>query len=348
MKKLWLFLFCITALILFTNEAHATHASYDTIECPVCSNSFKTQLLTSSNSFGGHDRDLMKYASGDQPILISPITCNKCYYSGYENDFKASEANLSDAIKKAILSEKNLKPCHAPIKDANSLSGAGHIPAFARYDLIAQSYKLRGKDSEEIFGQYLSASWAARMEAGLLINLNESVKLDIYSWVEKNIETSEITAAEKNAAYVEIIFARRLVEKAKKTTGPDLEKCLMGAILLFRDHGENAEVEKLLPILQKSMAAEKFEKFAKILKETIEIERNFQKKAIEILMSKLESGKKIKYEDQKAYLYYIVAELSRRTLEYDKAKIFYKKAGELNKLPPPIDKYVKEQLELCN
>ncbi len=75
-------------------------------------------------------------------LSLIPMTCSHCLYSGYLSDFlekgkgDASE-KISKKLRKAILDEKLLKPM-SPIKKGTPSSS---IPAFVKYDLIAQMLK---------------------------------------------------------------------------------------------------------------------------------------------------------------------------------------------------------------
>ncbi|HOD43052.1 MAG TPA: DUF2225 domain-containing protein, partial [Candidatus Wallbacteria bacterium] len=105
-----------TALLIFifslalSSAVFATNFSTQDLQCPVCGNKTSAKSLMSTNSFGGHDRDFLSYATGDQPVLILPVSCEKCYYSGFESDFGTIETKTLSKLKDEILNKKGIKP----------------------------------------------------------------------------------------------------------------------------------------------------------------------------------------------------------------------------------------------
>ncbi|OHB65887.1 MAG: hypothetical protein A2Y77_02510 [Planctomycetes bacterium RBG_13_62_9] len=66
--------------------------------------------------------------------------------------------DIPKAVKEQILRQKVLKP----LIQIEAGTKPYEIPAYVRYDLIAQTYQLLGKAKEVIAHQFLSASWATR------------------------------------------------------------------------------------------------------------------------------------------------------------------------------------------
>ncbi len=341
------------ALLIFifsfslSSAVFATNFSSQDMQCPVCGTKVQAKSLMSTNSFGGHDRDFLSYATGDQPVLILPVSCVKCYYSGFESDFGTIEAKTLSKLKDEILNKKGINPPETILYDMKSDTAAVKaIPAFIKYDMIAQTYKLLDKGTSEIFAQYISAAWAVRLERELYFDMMGSEAQRTMEWMRKNIDMSSIDTSENNNAAAELATGRLLMQRAQGLAGEDLLYCSLGALFLLRSHGENREAEKVLELVRPSLSGERYELMEKKIRESIALERKYQRMAADFLEADLVSGA-IKGESQQAQMYYMAGELNRRCLDFEKARKHFEEAIKLGKLTPPIDKYVKEQLELC-
>ena len=62
-----------------------------TFTCPLCGESFETELVTSSNSFGPLHSDLYREASGTQPVCFFAHSCTSCGFSGFDGDFQPQQ-----------------------------------------------------------------------------------------------------------------------------------------------------------------------------------------------------------------------------------------------------------------
>ena len=347
-KFLIICLTLIFTLSMLNGFAQATNFTSEQAVCPLCGNKVKINSLMSTNSFGGHDRDFLSYASGDQPLIILPITCDKCYYSGYDRDFETVESLILVKLKDEILTKKNIVAPVSILYDlkASPSPAVSPIPAFIKYDLIAQTYKIMGKETSEIFSQYLNAAWALRLERELCFDLRSIEAQNAVVWMRKNIDLTSIDTTENNNAAAELATGLLLLKRSAGLAGDDLLNCSLGALFLLRTHGENKEAEKALENLRTVLKPELFNSLEKKVKESIALERKYLGLALEALKSDIAAGK-IKGDFQLAQIYYLAGELSRRCLDFNEAKLYYKKASSLNKLNPPIDRYAKEQLELC-
>jgi hypothetical protein len=350
MKKITtIFLAVIFTLTLFYGFSAATNFTPEQAECPLCGNKVKINSLMSTNSFGGHDRDFLSYASGDQPLLILPAACDKCYYSGYSKDFETVEAEVLAKLKDEILTKKNISPPSGILYElkAATAPASASMPAFIKYDLIAQTYKIAGKETSEIFSQYLNAAWALRLAHELCFDLRSPEAQNAVVWMRKNIDLTSIDTTENNNAASELATGRLLLKRSAGLAGDDLLNCSFVALFFLRSHGENREAEKALENLRHVLNPALFDTLEKKVKESIALERKYLRLALEALESDLAAGK-ITGDFQLAQMYYLAGELCRRCLDFGAAKKYYQKADSLQKLTAPIDRYAKEQQELCD
>ncbi|MFX0199966.1 MAG: DUF2225 domain-containing protein [Candidatus Hodarchaeota archaeon] len=337
-SKRYLLILIVTAVVVqvhFVDESHATTKRKTQLTCPVCEERFDDFVLMSTNTFGGQDRDFLSRASGDQPVLIYPKTCPQCLYSGYPDDFKA----VSDAIKEQILQKGALKPMIQISQESKS----SEIPASIKYDLIAQTYRLRAKPEKTIAQQFLSASWATRIEARVpLAILDKKISKKVHQW-QSNRWKREEAAKHRNRVLYQIQNARGYIEAAKSSEGEEKLIATLAAIVTFRSYGENTEAQKALPILKKIIPNKQFSDFEKHLNESIARERHFQMKAL-LLFEKVVQTEEDKKE--KACFTYLCGELHRRLENWDKARKYYMECLKIDGCPGWLAKWVKEQREL--
>ncbi|MHC4168209.1 MAG: DUF2225 domain-containing protein [Planctomycetota bacterium] len=337
-SKRYLPILILTAVVIqvhFVDESHATTKRKSQFTCPVCENRFDGFVLSSTNTFGGQDRDFLTRARGDQPVLIYPKTCPECFYSGYPADFKS----VSEVVKEQILRKGALKPMHPISKEAESYE----IPASVRYDLIAQTYRLIAKPEKTIAHQFLSASWATRMESALpLVISGKEVVTKLRRW-KRDQSKAKAAARRENPVLLQIQNARDYVETAKSSEGEVQLIAVLAAIETFRLYGENTEAENALPILNKIMPETQFSEFEKHLNESIARERHFQRKALLLFERVVQTEED---EKEKACLTYLCGELHRRLENWDKSRKYYIQCLQIEGRPSWLEKLVREQREL--
>jgi len=315
--------------------------------CPVCGNKPEGYMISSTNTFGGKDRDFFARAVGDEPVVFVPTTCPKCFYSGYAVDFGSvagdskPEVEISEAVKEQVLCEKALKPMVEIAEGAKSYE----IPAYVRYDLIAQTFQLRGKADEFVAWQFLKASWAIRAESRLPATLlGEELLREITEWKTSHWDREEATMVKTSDwALCEIAKARQHWAAAKSLEGEPRVVAALAAIGTLRSHGENAEARKVLPILKTAMPAGQYEEFEQFLNESIKLEQHFQSKAVS-LFEKVADTK----EDgtERACLTYLCGELYRRLESWEEADVCYRKCLEVEGRPDWLEDWVSEQRNL--
>jgi uncharacterized protein (DUF2225 family) len=109
-------------------------------------NSFHSQAVLSTNSFGGKRTDFHERAVGAQPLPYLIHTCSRCGYSGTERDF-GDEADVSPTIKEHVWDEL------APKLPNGALIGSD------KYEFAAKVAIWQGQDPRRVADLMLRASW---------------------------------------------------------------------------------------------------------------------------------------------------------------------------------------------
>lgn len=68
--------------------------------CPLCGNTFDSQLIMSTNSMGKMHSDFYKEAAGAQPVCYFVHTCTNCGYTGFEGDFQPE--SFTDEFRRLV------------------------------------------------------------------------------------------------------------------------------------------------------------------------------------------------------------------------------------------------------
>lgn len=327
----------LVAVMLLCVLASATTLSKIQATCPVCTNQFAAYVLNSTNSFGGQDRDFLTYAVGSQPVWIRPITCSQCLYSGYAGDF---EKELTPEQRDKFAQKNSLKPllAIAPGTDYRE------IPAWVRYDLIAQVYTILERDKGAIADQYLNASWAVRM-SGLPISdiLGNDVLTSIDDKISASYEHTE--SRKKNRALYEIDLAGKLKDAGQSLAEDEMVVTCLSALILFRNHGENSEAETCLSLAKTAMFPEKYAQLEKAFHESVARERDFQRKAAQLFAMVL-AEKEASEEYPPAIVLYLCGELQRRLENWKEAGVYYDSAVKEPNVPDWLLQYMEEQKKL--
>jgi len=116
--------------------------------CALCGTEFESDVITSTNTFGGKDSEFRVYAFGLQPLRFILAMCPKCGYTSYShkehltfNEMQAIEALLKSEITKSI-DEKM------------------QYSAFKFY-IYARILEVRKASIMKIARAYLNAAWIA-------------------------------------------------------------------------------------------------------------------------------------------------------------------------------------------
>ena len=116
------------------------------LRCPICDTRFKSQQVTSTNSFGGKRTDFHERAAGTQPLPYLIHMCNRCGYSGAERDF-TDEADVTPVLKEHVWSEL------APALTAVAISGS------EKYEAAAKVAEWQALESRHVADLLLRAAW---------------------------------------------------------------------------------------------------------------------------------------------------------------------------------------------
>jgi len=302
--------------VLSAAVAYATTTRSVSLTCPVCGEKVAALVIMSTNTFGGQDSDLLTLARGSQPILILPIACTNCYYAGYKDDFEKG-LKAPDTVRPQL--RKTLKP-PLPIRHTGQTMD---VPAWARYDLAAQTCTVTGQQAEVVAITYHRASWAVRLTADPLADSPEGVREKVRSLIQDRLRSEKRA---DNQAAQETEFGRQLTRQLDTASQPDRLVIGLAAIALLRRHGENPLAAETLGKLKGLMQAEDFQRLDKNLTESIERERTYQKKAL-ALIEKLANDQQTK-DEKRALFMYLGGELNRRLGQPQEARAWFQKAGE--------------------
>ncbi len=328
MKK---FLLSVNFAMLILLGVFATTSHQEEVKCPACGSTVKLEVLSSTNNLGGMDWDFCSRAGGAQPILLIPGTCPNCYYSGYYGDF-GKDVEIPKEVKQKITKDKMLKPL-LEMKD-------DRIPAYVKYDLIAQTCILTGKDDLRIGDQYLRGSWAVR-----LIWWSNMLPDDVQKEVDDILEEHRKSKGDYergNDAAIRTEWGYELSAKVPGLSGNKKAYTALAAIYLLKTFGENPEVIKLLPAVKSGLKAEDYTKYEKDIMDSINQERYFQKKAVEFYEKGLPTLTK---DDEISSMNYSIAELYRRLGENEKAKKYYGESLKKGEMPEHFKIYIEGQLK---
>jgi tetratricopeptide (TPR) repeat protein len=355
MKKNILFL--SLSLIFPLNFLNATTASKVELKCPVCEKACKGFELMSTNSFGGQDRDFFNRARGAQSIILLPVTCGSCLFSGYTNDFK--KPVISIELKKKILKDKILK---APdlskslfkkmnrgmITEGCQKNSEG-LPSWAKTDLIGQIGAMENKPLTQQARTMSVCSWCVRIEENPFASLIRGVKKSDLDWLQKETEQFQKNGRARNPAVEEIEIAEKMYSNWKNVPEERKKVCALEIGYLLRTHGENQRLLSILPTLKDAFTPEEWKELKPQIENSIELEGNYLKKAAEIIQKILsDNNEKSKLKKAELPIYnYLLGELYRRQGKYPKALKYFNIAAKMKEVPGWLQTYIKEQKALC-
>ena len=328
-------LLTIILILALVGPSMATSIVWDTVRCPVCDTSFQIRRVASTNSFGGMDTDLFVRASGFDAILYYPRTCPRCLYSGYDKDFAVS-IHFSDSLKAVFRNTLERPP------DTDPTLTNEQLPFWASYDLILQTGVILESPLLDRAWNAIHGSWAVRARAESLPTLSSEL------WrcaVAKESEVGETAANPAGGrASREICVARALVQASGLVSDSNRLCTLLGALRLFRRHGENPEALALLPQIQAELAPDVFGPFADSLRANIERERRFQRIALVAFQAMLVSGES--GPDRPEIHLYQCGELCRRLGRTTEAREYYTQAQTMITEDDGLWELVEQQLAL--
>ena len=331
-RRYFIFILLVVAMLQPTN-VFATRSSSVQLQCPVCNNSLSARELMSTNNFGGVDTDFMQRPMGASPILIRPATCLKCGFSGYIDDFSSeAKAKMPATFTLAISQEKALKPA----VDLASFSDQIDMPAWAKYDLIAQVRKLENSPAGDIAHQYLCAAWSIRIEA--FLDLPEEDLKKMTEFMDAKF-SDRFKSRDKNASVTNVEIAFDALKMSEKAEPQDARSALIGAMFLFHRYGENPNALKTMQLLSPLLASDTAQTLEKALKESVKQEQHFQKLAVESFKTAITTETNA---EMKARFCYLTGEIYRRLGDLKEARAWFEQVRAIKERPAFLDEMLVE------
>lgn len=334
MRRFLTILTAALAIVLIAGMPTAATTIADVkLRCPACGHKFKAGVIASTNNFGGQDRDFYSHASGFPPILIYPITCRRCLYSGYRDDF---EIDALDDETRALLRSRLTLPENLPPPDDST-----GLPAWARYDLIILSAEIRGLSLDYLIDAALCASWAVREDAAPAQPLGDHYWNCAVNYTDSMMK--ELSPEGQNRAIRDVALARQLVPRLQSVPNGSRLCATLGVIILLRKHGELTEAMDLCRLIEPLVSHENFMQFADSMRVSNERERRYQQIALTYIEKSFEE---IAPFEGPAGRLYLAGELCRRLERYDKALQYFRQAAQANAIPEGLDEWIDEQQAL--
>lgn len=315
--------------------AWGTTAHEQDVKCPVCSTTFQVAVMMSTNTAGGSDRDFCRHAGGTDPVILAIAACPKCHYANYADALTEKKPpKVSPELKKAILAGQLRVPAHEPRRPDFDAHAPGDIPAWVAYDLRAQICRLKPKpDPEELLMLYLNAAWSLRSEDNPFHGMVDEAAAKVLEGLFKDQLPPK---PDENPADLRLKLARQFLARLEGLAPAQQPPVAAWIGYTLREHGENLELLKALPSLQKFLPSDRLEER---VKKTVEREQNYQKLALK------ELARQPKAENQ-ANLLYLKGELHRRLGQNSEARGAYQQASQ--KSPPDwLKVWIREQTALC-
>lgn len=288
------------------------------VVCPVDGTRFQAQEVTLSNRWGGLDADFCPHAFKTTPLELAAWVCPGCGFAGRKADFQAA---LTDAQRKAI--KEGLRPSMEIPRGARQSQIPGHV----KFDLAAQSARLRGGPPAEVGRSWLHASWSCRQQGAV-----DFEAFDEWEAIKRSYgvtRTPMDLGVRKNRTDYDLQVARK-VEKDIEAGRPAGVNRLLARYLaayLHRKHGENADAERWLKELERLKGENSVvDDAAARMTESIRLERAFQRKAVEAFTAAHASG--ALEAGAAAETAYLIGELHRRLGDAAAAARWYGTAQE--------------------
>lgn len=196
-----------------------------TITCPLCSQTFETELVTSSNSFGPMHSDFYREAAGTQPVCYFAHTCPNCGYSGFDGDFQPQQFSeefrqrVTEIITPEVKSRQIETNGHYYLLAlCAEWQGATPLALGRIYQMGAWCHRTKKELDKEIFFLNFAAEYFEKgIKAGEASGENEALYMyilgDLYrrlklperaeEWYRKAIEASRSGGDPKVAEYAE-------------------------------------------------------------------------------------------------------------------------------------------------
>lgn len=315
------------------------------VVCPVDGTKFKAARLKRTNFWGGTDRDFCQHAYKTFPLEVQVWICPGCSYGGTEAQFSGADGKpivLDDATKRKLREE--LKPANALPKRVTQ----ENVPAWVRFDLMAQGLKLRGAPAREIAVAYLYGAWIVRQRGVTYLQYFEEFE-ELYARYGLDKQPLDLWGSKvTNRTDYDLGKAAKLVEDIGegRFRGTNLLLARYLAAYVYRKHGENAEAlalheqiedeaEKTNSIVHGALAT---------MKASIDLERGLQGKALAAFEEAALDAKITGAE--RGDVLYQTGEIQRRLGRADEARAAYRKAIENEGTGEQTKAWAQEQIKL--
>jgi len=286
--------------------------------CPVEGTRFKAYEVVTTNPWGGRDYDNCPHALKTTPLEYWVWVCPTCHFAGRKKDF---DAKLTDEEKRAL--SAHLKPALAIPKGTKQTDIPGHV----KFDLLAQTAQLRKAPPEQAAVAWLGASWSARQQGA--IDFADFDEWDQLKGVYGLNKTPMEIDLKKNRTDYDLDAARKVekdLEAKKYERGVNRVLARYLVTFLHRKHGENVDALRWLAEVEKVKGENSIVDDAAVkMRASIDLERVYQRKAIDAYVAAIESKT---LEKRTPGVAYMIGELFRRLGERDSALSWYQTALE--------------------
>lgn len=317
---------------IFLGVGYAWATTFETVEyrCPSCGRSVEAEQAMSTSTFGS-DTDLMPLSLGAPAFPAAAITCTGCLYSGHSSDFGKTVA-LTQAQKDAI--RDKVRPM-LPLKKG---AASGDVPAFVRFDLMAQVYQIRGMSEFEIGNAFLLASWAGKLDfpgQSIFAADHEHRLQERSGKIEKDLPPIDL--AKVGMRDYSLKRAEQFLTAANTNTGEAQLACLWMAMRAYWQYGEINKVQEISRRCGESLGPDTAGKLEQVLRDAAARQKMFQVNAATHFEAAAKVAKTKKAEPAQAVegeedgspppagvLYYLAGELHRRGGDPDKARQLFR------------------------
>jgi tetratricopeptide (TPR) repeat protein len=298
--------------------------------CPVDGTRFTAVEVVTTNEWGGIDADFCPHAFKTTPLEFYVWVCPACAFAGKKKDFAEK---LPEEQKKALRS--GLRPLVEIPPDARQADIPGHV----KYDLLAQTARIRGARPEEVGKAYLYASWSCRQQGAIALDdFDEWTAVrNGYGLNRTPLALGTVGSGEgkrmRNRTEFELEAAKRLEKDVASGKHKGAQRILARylAAYLYRRHGENADAERRLKELDALRGENSVvDEAVDLMRRSMSREREFQGKATEGYAAAFASGGLP--AGALPEVAYLLGELHRRTGNPRAASEWYQKA--LDASPP--------------
>jgi hypothetical protein len=324
----------MAVLVSLAAPAGATTIFRQPVRCPACDHAFTSHQIGSTNTFGGKDSDFCAHARGTPSLLYVLVTCVKCLFTGYASEFKPDSKDEAEnkaaherfkPLSKEFMEKFKGGAALTPMKPLTGITEYREIPAFMRFQLMAQIAELRGDGDQAIAELLQRGAWAVRLDAPPLPDLLEQAEMvEFKSFMEREYP-KRVEGKNANPSFIDVELGELLLSELEAmvaaTTHPPVSSAVrMRAYMGFqmlRRHGENPKAMRCLQFLQPHLNREIWDQLYDRVSSSVLQEQAFQKNLVEILtrMAAAEHS-----PEAKLILTYRIGETQRRLGRLDEAK----------------------------